>query len=312
MNQRLEELNNTLLCTTLELEAAKMDAEELKRRNDESVKQLLQMLKVAFQERDEAKNKLQMLLNNIMKLSDVPNLLIESPPIIPSKGNSSITESDSLSDTYNRPSFVSSPVDSLFDTVTSPDLSNINMAISSSMVTPNQPFPQEFKVSSSNVISSGMSSSKVISSGMTQIDPASAIIDRLAMKKPLPEKGKLLQAVVEAGPLLHTLLVAGSLPQWRNPPPLQSLQIPPICINESGDSAMFVQKPTVGLMCPNQTASPSYCRTSNGASRGCSTSMLNFSTENSCLMKRPALSFGVGDGFGNDPSLMEKRQKFQC
>ncbi|RWR86028.1 TOX high mobility group box family member 4-A, putative isoform 1 [Cinnamomum micranthum f. kanehirae] len=294
--QRIEELKHTLLCTSLELESAQIAAQEEKRRNDENVKQLLLHLKMAFQERDQAKGQLQMLLNNIMKLSPVvPDLLTESPPMIPSKGNSSITESDSLSDNYNRPSFVSSPVDSLFDAVNSPDLSNINMAISSNMGAPNQPFLQDFKASSSNVISSGM----------TQFDPASVVIDRLVMKKPLPEKGKLLKAVVDAGPLLQTLLVAGPLPQWRNPPPLQSLQIPPVCINEGGDS--------VGFMCPNQEAHPSFCQISNGASRVCSTSMLNFSnTSDSCLMKRPALSNGVSDGFAINTSLMAKRQKFQC
>ncbi|XP_077242886.1 uncharacterized protein LOC143883422 [Tasmannia lanceolata] len=47
----------------------------------------------------------------------------------------------------------------------------------------------------------------------------------------LPEKGKLLQAVMKAGPLLQTLLLAGPLPQWRHPPPpLDSLDIPPVVI----------------------------------------------------------------------------------
>ncbi|XXG75092.1 hypothetical protein AAC387_Pa07g3673 [Persea americana] len=302
--QRIEELKHTLLCTSLELESAQIAAQEEKRRNDENVKQLLLLLNMAFQERDQAKDQLQMLLNNIMKLSPVvPDLLTESPPMIPSKGNSSITESDSLSDNYNRPSFVSSPVDSLFDAVNSPDLSNINMAISSNMGAPNQPFLQDFKASSSNAVSSGM----------TQFDPASAVIDRLVMKKPLPEKGKLLKAVVDAGPLLQTLLVAGPLPQWRNPPPLQSLQIPPVCISEGGDSVGFIQKPTGSSMCPNQAADPSFCQISNGASRVCSTSMRNFSnTSDSCLMKRAALSNGVSDGFAINTSLMAKRQKFQC
>ncbi|KAL6010121.1 hypothetical protein ACLOJK_000552 [Asimina triloba] len=46
----------------------------------------------------------------------------------------------------------------------------------------------------------------------------------------LPEKGKLLQAVMKAGPLLQTLLLAGPLPQWRHPPPLDTLEIPPVTI----------------------------------------------------------------------------------
>ncbi|XP_068636344.1 uncharacterized protein [Aristolochia californica] len=49
---------------------------------------------------------------------------------------------------------------------------------------------------------------------------------------PLPVKGKLLQAVMKAGPLLQTLLLAGPLPQWRHPPPpLDTIEIPPVVIS---------------------------------------------------------------------------------
>lgn len=62
-------------------------------------------------------------------------------------------------------------------------------------------------------------------------DRGSAIIEDLAKGRPRPEKGKLLQSVMEAGPLLDTLLVAGSLPQWRDPPPMrQDPQVPPVPI----------------------------------------------------------------------------------
>ncbi|KAG9449521.1 hypothetical protein H6P81_009486 [Aristolochia fimbriata] len=53
---------------------------------------------------------------------------------------------------------------------------------------------------------------------------------------PLPEKGKLLQAVMKAGPLLQTLLLAGPLPQWRHPPPpLDTIEIPPVAISIEGN-----------------------------------------------------------------------------
>ncbi|XP_077216658.1 uncharacterized protein LOC143851197 [Tasmannia lanceolata] len=204
--QSVDELKDELLCTTLELDSIQMSAKEEKRRNEESTKHLLQLLKVAFQERNEARDQLQRLLNKIAQSSTtqlyhcLPSLQPENPAIITAtKGNSSISESDSLSETYNHHSYVSSsPVDSFFDGVSSPDFSNINMA------------------GAGNI-------------GMTQNDPNSTIIDRLAMLKSLPEKGKLLQAVMGAGPILQTLLIAGPLPRWQKPPPIMP-QIPPVYI----------------------------------------------------------------------------------
>ncbi|XP_078429377.1 uncharacterized protein LOC144701441 [Wolffia australiana] len=58
-------------------------------------------------------------------------------------------------------------------------------------------------------------------------DETMEMTGRALPKKDLPERGRLLQAVIEAGPLLETLLVAGSLPKWRNPPPLLPFQPPP-------------------------------------------------------------------------------------
>ncbi|KAG0484013.1 hypothetical protein HPP92_012097 [Vanilla planifolia] len=53
------------------------------------------------------------------------------------------------------------------------------------------------------------------------------IFHRLAIQ-PLPEKGRFLETVMNAGPLLDTLLVAGTLPRWRNPPPLKPFLFPPM------------------------------------------------------------------------------------
>ena len=73
---------------------------------NKSFNQLLQLLK-AYQERDEARDQLQKVLNKVMS-SRLPKFLIgwphiqqESPLIKPTKANSSITESNSLSKTYN-------------------------------------------------------------------------------------------------------------------------------------------------------------------------------------------------------------------
>ncbi|KAJ0083198.1 hypothetical protein Patl1_30854 [Pistacia atlantica] len=167
-----------------------MEANEALRKHKEEVKHLLNLLKVAYQERDEAKDQLQKLLTT--------------------KANSSITESNSQSDTYNPQSHGSSPVDSFFDAVSSPDFSNIKMADSRNLNFVNQPFVR-----------------------VTKIDPVAAVLDSLVKGKTLPPKGKLLQSVMEAGPLLQTLLVAGPLPRWRNPPPLQPFKIPPFSIKGS-------------------------------------------------------------------------------
>ena len=69
------------------------------KKNSKSFKQLLQLLKVAYQERDEARDQLlQKVLNKVMS-SSPPEFLIVRPQIQPE--NSSITGSNSLSKTYN-------------------------------------------------------------------------------------------------------------------------------------------------------------------------------------------------------------------
>ncbi|RVW56967.1 hypothetical protein CK203_070457 [Vitis vinifera] len=207
--ENIEELKQKLLYATIELESARMEANEEMKKNKESIKQLLQLLKVAYQERDEARDQLQKILNKVMPSSPPeflplrPQLQPESPLIKPTKANSSITESNSLSETYNPQSHGSPPVDSFFDTVTSPDLSNITLADSSNMAFVNQPFVQEYN---------GSVPAGLVSSRTAKIDQASAVIDNLVKGKALPQKGNLLQAVMEAGPLLQTLLVAGPLP----------------------------------------------------------------------------------------------------
>ncbi|KAF8402842.1 hypothetical protein HHK36_010933 [Tetracentron sinense] len=289
--QSTDELKQKLHCTTFELESARLEAKEEMRKNKENMKQLVQLLKIAYQERDEARDQLQKLLNKVMPSSPteictiIPQLQPNSHPEKPTKANSSITESsDSVSETYNHHSYGSSPVDSFFDAISSPDLSHMNLAYPYNMVVPHQPFVQEYNGSipmGMNSSGHGSTSQGVISSGATKIDQTSAIIDKLAKAKPLPQKGRLLQAVMEAGPLLQTLLVAGPLPRWRNPPALQPFQIPPVSLRGC-DSEVTNQNPVTN---PNYTVksslNSSYLEIPSGSSQIYCTSMLNFTSGSS-------------------------------
>ncbi|KAL2470441.1 Protein of unknown function (DUF1635) [Abeliophyllum distichum] len=239
--ENIDELNQQFMYAILELEKSKVEASEETRKNTVYVKQLIQLLNITIQERDEARNQLQKLLEKFMLTSSteglniLPQFHVDNPLVKPGKANSSITESNSLSDTYNYHSHVSSPVDSIFDAASSPELSNINML-----------------------------STNQVTSGVPKIDHASLIIDNLVKGRVLPQTGKFLQAVVEAGPLLQTLLVAGPLPRWRNPPRLQPFQIPPAPIKGS-DHEIFAQKTASNLgqlVSNSQSCAPMSCGSS--------------------------------------------------
>ena len=288
-----------------------MEAIEQIRKYREEVKHLLNLLNLAYQERDEARDQLQKLLNKLMPSSPtelqpiLPHPQSESPLMIAAKANSSITESNSLSDTYNHQSHGSSPVDSFFDAVNSPDFSSINVVDSGSMGFVNQPFVQEYN---------GSVSTGLVSPGVTKVDPAATVIDNLAKGKTLPQKGKLLQAVTEAGPLLQTLLVAGPLPQWRNPPPLQTFKIPPVSM-KGFDSKSANQKPAAN---PNRTIvqkrlnSSSYPEMSCGSRQMCSAAMLNFASSASASASGLSNSQLLSPGAGfNTQITAGKRQRFQ-
>ncbi|KAE8687262.1 TOX high mobility group box family member 4-A [Hibiscus syriacus] len=182
--ESFDELKLELQCTAIELEPVRTEAKEQIKKYRDEVNHLVNLVKLACEERDESQN----LVNKLMASSSSPTQLqpySENLLTIAAKANSSITESNSLSDTYNHHHSrgSSSPEDSLFDVVTSPDF-------------------------------------------WTAED---SVIDNLAKGKILPEKGKLLEAVMEASPLLlQTLLFTGTLPRWRNPPPLQDYKIPPV------------------------------------------------------------------------------------
>ncbi|XP_061958556.1 uncharacterized protein LOC133679856 [Populus nigra] len=278
--ESFDELKQKLVYTTIELGSLKVEANEEMRKHKEDVNHLINLLKIAYQERDEAKDQLQKLVNKLM-LSSTPELppilplaQPESPLVMPAKANSSITESNSLSDTYNHQSHGSSPVDSLLDAVTSPDFSSINMADSCHMGFVDKTLVQDYNGS----IPTGL-----VAPAMAKIDPADDVIDKFVKGRVLPQKGKLLQAVMDTGPLLQTLLLAGPLPRWRNPPPLQPFNIPPVSIsyetpNLTANSSCLAQQPL---------ASPSYIEMSRGSSQMCSASMLGFA---------PCAGSGIGNG----------------
>ncbi|KAK9123536.1 hypothetical protein Sjap_013138 [Stephania japonica] len=227
--ESFDELKDMLFYTTVELESVRMDSLQEMKRNEENMKQLLHQLNVACRERDEARNQLQTLLNKLIPSSQIevcpsfPALQHETP-VCPKKGSStSITDSDILSETYNHQSYGSpSSIDPFLDVVSSTDAANINICDSSIMEIACHVGKQDSALISMASVGS--------SSGLNQTDQASAAIDNLVSGKPLPQQGKLLQAVMEAGPLLQTLLVSGPLPHWRNPPPVQPFQMPPLSI----------------------------------------------------------------------------------
>lgn len=190
------ELKQKLLQATLELE----EANKLKM-------ELFDLLKVVYNERDELREELTKVLHKIATTSsnNIPeDAIIPSHPHVVSpeslilvsntKANSSITESNSLSDS------------SFLDAASSPEFSNMN---------------------NNNVVISEKTTTEVL------CDPANVIIENLARGKTLPEKGKLSEAVMNAGPLLQMLLVAGPLPSWRNPPPLGPINVPPFALNNN-------------------------------------------------------------------------------
>ncbi|KAA8543944.1 hypothetical protein F0562_021879 [Nyssa sinensis] len=296
--ESMDEMKQKLLYTTLELESVKQEAREEMGKNKEYVKHLFQLLKTACQERDEARNQLQKLLNKVISspvtsefFTALPQIQPESPLVKPTKANSSITESNSLS--YH--SHGSSPADSFFDATSSPELSNINMGDSSNLAFVNQPFVHDYN---GTIVK-------------PKIDQASVVIDNLVKGKTLPQKGKLLQSVLEAGPLLQTLLVAGPLPRWRNPPPLQPFQIPPVSI-KGCDAEFVTRKPAANPshVVPKSLNSPSYVEMSCGSSQMLSSSMLNFGSGSSvsCLGNARLISTGANT---NSFIPSGKRQRFQ-
>lgn len=114
--QSIDELKFKIHHTSLELETVKAKANEEMNINTDSLKQLIQLLKLVLHERDEARDQIQKLLIKIMPSTN--NTMIsdyfmieqvhqhyQSSLMKPAKPNSSIAESNSLSDAYNHSSY---------------------------------------------------------------------------------------------------------------------------------------------------------------------------------------------------------------
>lgn len=247
------------------LESVRAQANEEMTKSKENVNQLLQHLDSVCKERDQARDQIQKLLNKFASFNPQTGIINSPIQIQPLKPNSSITESNSLSDTYN----YQSPNDPFFDIVSSPDSSNMGYK------NPQQQQPPFVG------------------------DQGCLVIDQLVKGTNLPQKGKLLQAVFEAGPLLKTLLVAGQLPRWRNPPPAQGFQIPPVSIR-GRDSEMA--KLSVNLCQVNNNNSNVF----SFSEMGCGTSQL--------LSSGLSMHFNGGSCFGginnvDDYGSLAKRQR---
>ncbi|GAA0165716.1 hypothetical protein LIER_21043 [Lithospermum erythrorhizon] len=304
--ESVDEIRQKLLCTTIEFEQFKAEtSEELIKRN-EDVCQLIQLLKDVSQERDKAKDQLQKLVNKVLPSSADPTEFISSIPLIQNEnpvflkstkgGNLSIIETNSLTEVaVNYNSHGSPPVDSFFDAVSSHDLPNINMADSNNNVgfLPHQPMLMQ-------------DSNLKVSMQMPNVDHATLIMDNLIKGKPLPPKGKFLKAVLDVPPLLHSLLLAGPLPKWRNPPQLQTFQIPPFSVQT--DAEVVQQKRVTNLSYGGLPTSQNYNQISCGSSQMSTTPMFNFAPSGSCL---GASNLGYTGANVNNFDSLAKRQRLQ-
>ncbi|XP_020577813.1 uncharacterized protein LOC110022981 [Phalaenopsis equestris] len=186
--ETVEDLRSTLWSTSWELEELRKNVREELRKKDDDINHLIQLLNAANQERDEARDQLQMLLNHHRR-SQTPQF------ILPKCSSSSFTNSKNLSDLQNHHSYIHSP-----------------------LVNP---------IGSSGGKGGNAVTGIVIPSISCKYEYGEESRLEQLMNKPLPEKGKLLEAVMAAGPLLCSLMVVGELPQWRNPPFLNTLAAAP-------------------------------------------------------------------------------------
>ncbi|KAF1001823.1 uncharacterized protein LOC141703214 [Apium graveolens] len=302
--ESINELKQQLLYTSIELESVKAEAGEQMKIHKEYEKQSLQLLKMVIQERDEAKQQLQKLLNKIMACNSttlntdfltstvVPQVSPESPLVKPIIPNLSTTESNSFSEPYTYHSYDSSPVSSFFEPVISPELSNISSPsgdISNKMKIVNQSYVQDYKCINPTTI--------VPPSGASKADQ---VIDNLVKGKILPQKGNLLQSVLQAGPLIQTLLVSGPLPTWRNPPPLHIFHMHPLT-GKSRDVQTSTQKPK------NPQSNVEMPRDSSQVT---SNSVLNFQDVASRSCFRTGSGMISPGPYGNSSFPTIKRQRF--
>ncbi|XP_020210884.1 uncharacterized protein LOC109795761 isoform X2 [Cajanus cajan] len=194
-----------------------MEANAKIKKYEETVKHLYKLLKKVCQERDDARDKLQLLTKNFQ--APTPAETSNTIPQIdhaslqyktkPSLNSTKVSDSGSNKVFLNHSCELSlSSLQSNNEKRSSMDLlSHTRISEPRNLTLPKKP----------NHIKEDMGASR----DNNMVDDASLVIDKLVCGKPLPKKGRLLQTVTEAGPLLHTLLVA-PVPMWRNPPPLSS------------------------------------------------------------------------------------------
>ena len=196
--QSMEELKQSLMYTTLELEQTRAGVQEELRKRDDQLLTLKELLNKVIRERDEAQEKCQRLLV-LEKM-----VFHQQHQTAPASGVSSIEDEPRRGGINN---------DSSNNGLSSSDCEE--SIVSSPLMEHLPPQPHHHAGPSSQL----------------QQQLPESMIELISQDKPLPEKGKLLQAVMKAGPLLQTLLLAGPLPQWRPPPPpLESFEIPPVTI----------------------------------------------------------------------------------
>ncbi|KAI3458920.1 hypothetical protein Pfo_015583 [Paulownia fortunei] len=188
----VEEFKQSLLYSTLELEAAVLSAHEEISRKDDEILQLKGLLANINRERDEFQAKCQELVLE-------KQLLFQQAQIQPHSSKQHLDCPISSGTTSNEEDNIDLSPSDCDDNIVA-----ASPGCKDTLPPPPRP-PQP---------------------------PILDLTDRISLKKPLPEQGKFLQAVMEAGPLLQTLLLAGPLPQWQHPPPqLNSIDIPPVTIS---------------------------------------------------------------------------------
>lgn len=199
----VEDLKQSLLYSTLELEAAVIAAHEEISRKDDEILQLKGLLAKIIKERDEVQAQCQQ--HALEK-----NLLFQQVQI----------------QTHSSKHSLDCPISS--GTTSNEDDNN---ALS----------PSDCDDNNIVVGSPGSKDSLPLTPPRPVTSPD--VTDNIPIKKALPEQGKFLQAVMEAGPLLQTLLLAGPLPQWQHPPPqLNSVDIPPVTMLSSSPRSKLLHQ----------------------------------------------------------------------
>lgn len=188
-----------------------MEANAKIKKYEETVKHLYKLLKKVCQERDEARDQLQLIRNF---QASTPAETSSTVPQVDHHACLQYKTKPSLNSTkvsYSSSKvFSNHPCDlSLSSLLPNEKHSSTRIAEPSNLTLPKQPNHMKADIGASRDNNNNM------------VDGASLVFDKLVCGKPLPQKGRLLQSVTEAGPLLQTLLVAPA-PQWQNPPSLSS------------------------------------------------------------------------------------------